>query len=348
MGQLEHFDADHDPDAPRAELRVVPFEDVQERSIDWLFPGYVPLGMMTVVAGRPGCGKSTLTTDWASRVSRGVGWPPGNGECEQGTTLIFTAEDPFDCVVKPRLRAAEADCRYVLGVEGVGDQLSPDVDPVQLDKHRGLFERAIERHRPRLVIVDPLSGYLGDTNPNANGEIRRILTPLARLADEHEFALVVVEHLNKRRDMTAMERISGSVGLPGLARMVFLVEHGETDQDPKEVHCVKSNIAPKPPGLAFRLDNNAVAWLAERPNGDADQAVNRVRDLNAEQAEIRDFLLERLAGGEVPQKQMLAEAQELGFAEHTTQRVARKLKIERPRMGAGPGSFVVWRLPEGL
>jgi len=54
---------------------VVSLDNVKQTEIDWLWPGCVPMGMLTLIAGDPGVGKSFLTLYMAAIVSRGGEWP---------------------------------------------------------------------------------------------------------------------------------------------------------------------------------------------------------------------------------------------------------------------------------
>jgi hypothetical protein len=54
------------------------FADVTPTSVRWLWPGRIAMGRLTLLVGRPGEGKSFLTTDLAARVSTGRPWPDGS------------------------------------------------------------------------------------------------------------------------------------------------------------------------------------------------------------------------------------------------------------------------------
>lgn len=49
--------------------------NVEREQLEWLWPGRIPLGKLTLLAGDPGLGKSFVTLDIAARVSRGLPWP---------------------------------------------------------------------------------------------------------------------------------------------------------------------------------------------------------------------------------------------------------------------------------
>ena len=62
--------------------------DVTIRPIDWLWEGYLPRGMLTLLAGLPGCGKSTLTLAIAGTVTSAGRWPDGAPMRTPGSVLI--------------------------------------------------------------------------------------------------------------------------------------------------------------------------------------------------------------------------------------------------------------------
>src|SRR5437870_5586647 len=81
--------------------------DVRREAVEYLLPGRVPLGLVTVLAGIAGLGKSSLTCLWAAQLSR------GDLPCGPGATVIATAEDSLATTVKPRLEAVQADLELV-------------------------------------------------------------------------------------------------------------------------------------------------------------------------------------------------------------------------------------------
>jgi hypothetical protein len=91
--------------AAAAPLRA---SQLEVRPVQWLWPGRVPQGGITVLAGEPGLGKSLLSVWLASRLSRGelAGAP--------ATSLFLTAEDSREHTVLPRLVAAGAELEQVV------------------------------------------------------------------------------------------------------------------------------------------------------------------------------------------------------------------------------------------
>ena len=79
--------------------------DVEPRPVSWLWPGRIPLGRITLLVGRPGEGKSFLTTDAAARVTTGTPWPDGS-DCPQGSVILISAEDDPGDTIRPQTRRA--------------------------------------------------------------------------------------------------------------------------------------------------------------------------------------------------------------------------------------------------
>lgn len=173
----------------------MPASSIEPERIDWLWPGFVPFGMTTVAAGFPGVGKSTILTDLAARTSK-----EGRG------VLVVTAEDHLTAVVRPRLEAAGADLELVRVF----------TDSLTLPDGLAVLREQIEKHEIGLVTLDPLVAFIGEgVNTHRDHHVRRVLAPLAELAEESGTAVVVVIHTNKGMDSNPLMRISGSIGVHG-------------------------------------------------------------------------------------------------------------------------------------
>ena len=57
------------------DAEIISLDKVIQHDIEWLWPGHIPLGMLTLIAGDPGVGKSFLTLYIAATVSAGLPWP---------------------------------------------------------------------------------------------------------------------------------------------------------------------------------------------------------------------------------------------------------------------------------
>jgi putative DNA primase/helicase len=167
------------------------FSEIAPKPLSWLWPGRIPLGKLTLLIGDPGLGKSLLTADIASRVTRGISFPD-RAICESGGVVFLSAEDDAADTIRPRLDAAGAEVSRVHTLEAVRVQLtdgSTSEKVFSLETDIAHLESAFERLPGiRLIVIDPLSAYLGATDSHSNGEIRGLLTPLAAMSARRQVA----------------------------------------------------------------------------------------------------------------------------------------------------------------
>jgi hypothetical protein len=72
-----------------------------------------------------------------------------------------------------------------------------------------------------IIVIDPISNYLGKMKMNDEGDVRSILKPLVVLADELQVEILTVGHVNKSDSKDARERMMGAAAFVGVARSVF-------------------------------------------------------------------------------------------------------------------------------
>jgi putative DNA primase/helicase len=201
------------------------FREMRSEEIEWLWPGRIAVGKLCVIAGDPGLGKSLLTLDIAAHASRGAPWPDESGFSPVASVFLLSAEDDYGDTVRPRLEAAGADLDRVFAVTGVysgegelktGRNLDISQD---LDKLRSTIESVPP---PRVLVIDPISSFLGAAGENANAEIRKLLEPVTVFAQETKTAVIIVSHMRKAEGSN-LHRIIGSIAFAAVARSAFVV-----------------------------------------------------------------------------------------------------------------------------
>jgi RecA-family ATPase len=93
--------------------------DVQVRSIDWLWTGWIPRKYITLVVGESGAGKSTVLADIVARITTGEPWPGETERRTPGRVLWLGSEDGAEDMTVPRLMACNADLPRVIEIQGV-------------------------------------------------------------------------------------------------------------------------------------------------------------------------------------------------------------------------------------
>ena len=330
------------------------FAEIEPEPLLWLWPSVVPLGKITLLVGDPGLGKSLLTSDMAARVSRGAPWPD-DSKCQLGGVLLLSAEDDPGDTIRPRLDAAGALPQmidYVIAVrEGKKERsFNLEVDVERLDK--------TITDETALVVIDPITAYLGGTDSHVTSDVRGLLAPLAELAARRGVAIVGVSHLNKSSG-PAMYRITGSLAFVAAARAVWAVGRDKQDESRILMLPVKQNLAKNDGGFAYRIETvqtsseivaPRVVWENGRVQGNATELLQTGRDgeESSRQAQAADWLLNRLSDGEEAAVNGLTkEAEAEGLDYKVLWRAAKKLAIKMRREGFGKDSRRLWSLPIG-
>jgi putative DNA primase/helicase len=332
------------PQETSAEVQLESFHDVRAESVRWLWARRIPLGKLTIFAGDPGKGKSLITVDVAARLSRGATFPDG-ARCEVGDTIFLSAEDDAADTIRPRLDAAGADVRRVHRVKAVrvtlGDGTTGE-SCFSMERDLERLESAIaEISTTRLLVIDPVSAYMGRIDTHRDAEIRRVLAPLAELASRRRVAVVGVMHL-KKGETSALLRVSGSIGFVAAARVVWGFGEDPDAPETRVMVAVKNNLAPLGNGLAYRIEafgeTPHVVWQEGNVTLDADAVLSVERgehyERGARRDDASDWLLGLLTPGEEkPVAEIVAAAEKTDFSWRTIERVKRQCKVRAVKHG---------------
>ena len=331
--------------------RVVRLGDVEPEPVHWLWNGYVARRKVNLVAGDPGLGKSWATLDLAARVTVGGETPDRQHVMEQGAVVLLTAEDGLADTVRPRIDVQGGNADMVHVLEGIIDEGGHERLPSLVEDihHLEQMVTSIDAH---LVIVDPLNAYTGKADSHNDAQIRRVLTPLAKMAERTGAAVLVVMHLNQATLQPALYRIQGTIGYVGAARSVLLVVRDKTDPALRMIVPIKSNLSAAMPAVSFTItEEPALAWQGIVEVDVAELLATALPEEQGAREFARTLLQEILLDGCVPQQDVLKEARECGISEATLRRAAKDMNIQSARIGkAGRqgGGHWVWNLPESL
>ena len=246
-----------------------------ERQV-WLWDNRIPVGTVSALAGRGGCGKTTYALHLAALLSRGR--LPGQHHGQPKPTLVWSGEDQWAPVLVPRLIAAGADLDLI-GRLHIEAQDGVEVTP-RLPLDTATLRSAITASGAALVIIDPIASTMsGDLH--REDDVRQALDALARVASDTGAVVMFVRHFGKGGG-NASDKMSGSHAFRDAVRSVFLFA---ADEDRVVVTQDKGNYAP--PGeesFAFRLDGTEV----DTDTGPA--PVARVVELGACEVSVTDII----------------------------------------------------------
>ena len=336
-----------------AQIRCI--DGVESKPIEWLWPGRIACGKLSLIAGDPGLGKSQVMAALAATVTTGGQFPVDGARCEPGAVLFVCAEDDVADTIRSRLDAAGADVSRCYILDGF-----TDTDEKGNVRHR-LFNLGTDVDRlhrvvrqignVRMVVIDPISAYLGGVDSHKNTDVREILNPLGTMASLCGLAIVGVSHLNKANAQSALQRVSGSLAFVATARSTLLVVRDKANRHRRLLLPLKNNLAPEDYGFAFAIASvtqgngiisSRVEWEAEAVTVTADEAMFADTDeRNGQLQTAKQFLAELLANGPVKAKEAEKASLEAGIAWITLQRAKKALGIVSQKEGKGPFKWVL-------
>ena len=324
-------------------LKLINMEQVEIEKIDWLLYPFIPFGKVTIVQGDPGEGKTTMVLQIIAKLTKGEAVLPSDSDesdleektmaLEPVNVIYQTAEDGLGDTIKPRLLSAGADCSRVMVIDD-NDQALTMMD--------ARLEEAIIKTNARLVVLDPIQGFLGTAvDMHRANEIRPLMKRVTVLAEKYHCAIILIGHMNKNSNGKSSYRGLGSIDFQAAARSVLIVGRIKDEPEIRVVCHVKSSLAPEGKSIAFRLDKDTgFEWIGEYDisaddllNGD-----NRGQKIHA----AKEFLKEILASGSVAQTKVAEEAESRRIKKKTLWNAKKELEIDSVKIG----NQWFWMLPE--
>ncbi len=248
--------------ALRPDTKLVKASTVQKRPIEWLWKPFLSIGTATNIAGDGGVGKSQLASKIVVAVTTGGLLPDpriplpqssfdnaNRVKMDAGDVLILTAEESLEEILVPRLEKWGANMARVHFLTG------PEL---LLDKSGfAEIEYAIAQVKPRLVVVDSITAFLGgEVDSKSATSVRVPLRKLQYLAEKFRVAFLIITHFNKSFGANAGQRISGTTDFRNGVRSVLLVGEDPNNKERFLVFHDKVNAGRRGAPLAYRFKSD--------------------------------------------------------------------------------------------
>jgi hypothetical protein len=354
-----HLFTRHMPTERNTDIAVNRINTVEPEQLSWLWMPYIALGKLTLLEGDPGIGKSFITCALATAVSTGHGLPDGSrassptsgspsahigAEAPANMTptkpsnvIMFTAEDGLGDTIRPRLERMKADLDRIYAVSQL---ISFD------DKGLGQFEEVVAVYEPHLVIIDPLTVYMANTDIHRSNCVQEVMSRLAAIATKFQCAILCVRHISKARGSRAINAGLGSIAFSGAVRSILLAGADPDDESKRAVVHTKSNLAVKGESQGYAITNEGFRWTGVSTLT-AERILLAAPDVEGHAAknDAVEFLRALLADGPKPAKEIQAEAKDSGISKSTLDRAKQSLGIKPFRSGGKDGVWM-WEIKD--
>lgn len=316
---------------------------------EWLWPGRIPIGQLTLLAGAADAGKSLAAIDLAARVTRGGPWPDGaEPPLEPANVLILSAEGDRLGTLLPRLAQARADLHRVYISDGLDGQKREGAtflhERLRLPDDLRRIRETVEEYFPtRLVIIDPLWAFCsGDRKQRAIAGAA-FLAPLAELAAECETAILGITTLKRDRQAPEQYRIAETRALTSAARVAFgIVRHPRSDS--RLLVSLRMNLGPRPADLEFNIAGGRIEWRSEPATFTAREVIAAEESVRNDYTETEEWLRTFLASGSRRFEDVISAAKACGFTVGTLRRAKSVLRVQSQRHGFNGDAHWAWSL----
>jgi putative DNA primase/helicase len=319
----------------------------------WMWRGWLVAGMLHLLVGRKGGGKTTFTAWLVAQLTKGTQLPGEDRPVDALRVGVLSLEEPADRV-SARLDAAGADMSRVAILEEVIELTEAGQllhRPWRLPKDVEALGRRIAELEVDVVVIDGV-GYAIDGDSHNYAIVGTALTALGKMCERVGCAVVGIVHPPKGASDLDGPAI-GSVAWTTVARVMWLL--GADPNDPsgerRAVTVGPTNYRRPPSGFVFKIvegehEAPVVEGLTAADVSAGDLLARLPDDDDRSKREVaRDWLDGRLGDGDWHRfTEILADAQVEQISERTLQRAATDLNVEKGRAGTGRDHHSRWRL----
>lgn len=321
--------------------QIIPFSEIPEENLDFLWYPYICLGTLGLLDGDPGDGKSQLCVWLCARLSRGDTLPNGD-RFEPANCFLFNFEDLPGAVIKKRLEANGADLSRVF-IQSRQFQLTAEMVE--------WMDGEIAEKQPRLVILDPIQAFMSGVDGNSNIDVREFMSRLGEIAMKRKCAIICVRHFGKGAQDKAMKKGLGSTDFVGISRNQFGLARRSDGVRGFIVFHMKTNFE-SGDSMLFTM-GDADGRKGEQPKIGFDKFTDitaddffsgeaSMRGPDQDEREVaKDYLLDVLANGSKAAAELKSQGEARALSASTLDRARKELGI----MTAKKGKIWFWSLP---
>ena len=326
---------DHDLDMPS-------LSSIEKKTKDWLVPGYIPRGCITLLCSDGGIGKTTIWCDTVAALTQGKATifdralsNPFSGR-KPAQVMYFSKEDPTAEVLIWKMEKANADFKNIRCFALDDDRIN------KIQYGCELLEKLIEKFKPELVVFDTLQAFLPNgVEMSKRKDMREALQPLNALGAKFGTSFLLIMHTNKSSN-SGRQRMADSSDIWDLGRSAMMA--GRTkDGNVCYLSHEKSNYGALQKTILFEVVDDAIQFKGTSSKKDRDYIQeSQLVFTTPKKEEAKDFIMEQLKNadeGKIEINEIIKIGKAAGISKNALENAKSDLltdnKITRKCMGFG-------------
>lgn len=316
------------------DLEMPTLDTIEETEKEWLIPGWIPKGCVTLLCSDGGIGKTSI---WCSLVADLTAGRPTIFDKSGGpddlfpdnigkhNVMYFSKEDSTKSVLKAKIRKAHGDETRIHCFT---------LDDSRINKvwyGSEFLEALIKKYKPEICVFDTLQTFLPESVDMAKRkDMRDALDPLNQMGAKYGTSFLLIMHTNKS-SLSGRQRMADSSDIWDLGRSAIMA--GRTkDNNIRYLSQEKCNYGELQETILFSITDNGVVFKGLTKKKDRDFMNERQYDVSSPKLdEAKEFIIEYLEQSRSEQtwKSIADGAAAAGIAKSTAEEARAVLVKER-------------------
>lgn len=306
-----------------------PISEFDEQEAEWLIPGWIPKGQITLIVADGGVGKTTLWVNIVAALSSSRACildPPGFTRKPEKVAFC-TTEDSVKKKLRKKLREAGANMENVIAMDLSGDKTG-ELSDFKFGSDK--MKKFVNYVRPVAAVFDPIQGFVPpDINMGSRNAMRDCMAPLIALGEDVGTTFLVVCHTNKKRGVSGRDRVSDSSDLWDIARSVIMAGYTE-NQGVRYLSNEKNNYTALQETVLFSINSSGqIVREGTTWKRDKDYVMESLTARSApKKDDCKDFILQTLQAApdqRMKSDDLIRKAQDYGYAFDTIKRSRKEM-----------------------
>lgn len=206
------------------------------KNVDWVIPGILARGVVTIIEGNQGSGKSYLMQMIGGHIVDGNAVPLVDPyKPSKGKVAYFDPENDLETATIPRLvdNGIKNRDSFLQGQKAFSI--------TDVDKLKTVIDN-LDDLRPELIVFDTANTFIGqDVDIHRSNEAQAAMDLFKELATKYNCAVAILRHLRKSGG-AAIHQGMGSGAIAGAARIIAMVRDLRDGEGGKLVTCTKCGV----------------------------------------------------------------------------------------------------------